>query len=173
MDHELLNLSRRKIIFRQISKNPGTYIREMEKTLSLTLGDLQYHLQQLEKAELISSHDDGRRKRYYVKTEVNIFDREILSFVKMRTPRRIIIFLLLHPESSFKELLAEFHFTKGALSFHLKKLVHANLVIPTKREKETIYKINDEEKISQILITYQSGILDETLNGFIDIWTKL
>ncbi len=145
----------------------------MEKTLSLTLGDLQYHLQQLEKAELISSHDDGRRKRYYVKTEVNIFDREILSFVKMRTPRRIIIFLLLHPESSFKELLAEFHFTKGALSFHLKKLVHANLVIPTKREKETIYKIKDEEKISQILITYQSGILDETLNGFIDIWTKL
>ncbi|HWR62807.1 MAG TPA: hypothetical protein VN365_00200, partial [Candidatus Thermoplasmatota archaeon] len=86
----------------------------MEKTLSLSLGDLQYHLQQLEKAELISSHDDGRRKRYYVKTEVNIFDREILSFVKMRTPRRIIIFLLLHPESSFKELLAEFHFTKGA-----------------------------------------------------------
>lgn len=173
MDHELLNLSRRKMIFHHISKNPGTYIREMEKTLSLTLGDLQYHLQQLEKAELISSHDDGRRKRYYVKTEVNIFDREILSFVKMRTPRRIIIFLLLHPESSFKELLAEFHFTKGALSFHLKKLVHANLVIPTKREKETIYKIKDEEKISQILITYQSGILDETLNGFIDIWTKL
>ncbi len=173
MDHELLNLSRRKMIFHQISKNPGTYIREMEKTLTLTLGDLQYHLQQLEKAELISSHDDGRRKRYYVKTEVNIFDREILSFVKMRTPRRIIIFLLLHPESSFKELLAEFHFTKGALSFHLKKLVHANLVIPTKREKETIYKIKDEEKISQILITYQSGILDETLNGFIDIWTKL
>ncbi len=145
----------------------------MEKTLSLTLGDLQYHLQQLEKAELISSHDDGRRKRYYVKTEVNIFDREILSFVKMRTPRRIIIFLLLHPESSFKELLAEFHFTKGALSFHLKKLVHANLVIPAKREKETIYKIKDEGKISQILITYQSGILDETLNGFIDIWTRL
>lgn len=173
MDHELLNLSRRKMIFHHISKNPGTYIREMEKTLSLTLGDLQYHLQQLEKAELISSHDDGRRKRYYVKTEVNIFDREILSFVKMRTPRRIIIFLLLHPGSSFKELLAEFHFTKGALSFHLKKLVHANLVIPTKREKETIYKIKDEEKISQILITYQSGILDETLNGFIDIWTKL
>ena len=145
----------------------------MEKTLSLTLGDLQYHLQQLEKAELISSHDDGQRKRYYVKTEVNIFDREILSFVKMRTPRRIIIFLLLHPESSFKEVLAEFHFTKGALSFHLKKLVHANLVIPAKREKETIYKIKDEEKISQILITYQSGILDETLNGFIDIWTRL
>jgi predicted transcriptional regulator len=145
----------------------------MEKTLSLTMGDLQYHLQQLEKADLISSHDDGRRKRYFVKNEVNYFDREILSFIKMRTPRRIIIFLLLHPESSFKEVLAEFHFTKGALSFHLKKLIKTNIVINTKREKEMIYRIKDENRISQILIAYQSGILDEALNGFIDLWTKL
>ncbi len=173
MDHEMLNLSRRKMIFNQISKYPGTYIREMEKALSLSLGDLQYHLQQLEKADLISSHDDGRRKRYFVKNEVNYFDREILSFIKMRTPRRIIIFLMIHPESSFKEILAEFHFTKGALSFHLKKLIKANIVINIKREKEMIYRIKDENRISQILIAYQSGILDEALNGFIDLWTKL
>jgi len=173
MDHELLNLSRRKMIFHQISKYPGTYIREMEKTLSLTMGDLQYHLQQLEKADLISSHDDGRRKRYFVKNEVNYFDREILSFLKMRTPRRIIIFLLLHPDSSFKETLAEFHFTKGALSFHLKKLIKTNIVINIKKEKEMIYRIKDENRIGQILIAYQSGILDEALNGFIDLWTKL
>lgn len=173
MDHEILNLSRRKMIFNQISKYPGTYIREMEKALSLSLGDLQYHLQQLEKADLISSHDDGRRKRYFVKNEVNYFDREILSYIKMRTPRRIIIFLMIHPESSFKEILAEFHFTKGALSFHLKKLIKANIIINLKREKEMIYRIKDENRISQILIAYQSGILDEALNGFIDLWTKL
>src|SRR5512136_646078 len=152
MDHDLLNLSRRKMIFNQISQYPGTYIREMEKTLSLTMGDLQYHLQQLEKADLISSLDDGRRKRYFVKNEVNYFDREILSFIKMRTPRRIIIFLLLYPESSFKEILAEIHFTKGALSFHLKKLIKADIVTHTKREKEMIYRIKDENRISQILI---------------------
>ena len=145
----------------------------MEKSLSLSLGDLQYHLQQLEKADLISSHDDGRRKRYFVKNEVNYFDREILSFIKMRTPRRIILFLMINPESTFKEILAEFYFTKGALSFHLKKLIKANIVINIKREKEMIYRIKDENRISQILIAYQSGILDEALNGFIDIWTKL
>jgi predicted transcriptional regulator len=91
----------------------------------------------------------------------------------MRTPRRIIIFLLLHPESSFKEILSEFNFTKGALSFHLKKLLNANIIINSKREKETIYKIKDENRIGQLLITYQSGILDEALNGFVDVWTKL
>jgi len=173
MDHELLTLSRRKMIFQQISKYPGTYLREMEKTLSLSLGDLQYHLQQLEKANLISSHDDGRRKRYFIKAEVNYFDREIISFVKIRTSRNIIIFLLLHPDSSFKEVLAQFHFTKGALSFHLKKMLHADIITKSKREKETIYRIKDENAISSVLITYQSGIVDETVSGFIDIWTKM
>jgi predicted transcriptional regulator len=172
MDHELLNLSRRKMIFHHISKYPGTYIREMEKALSLSVGDLQYHLQQLEKANLISSHDDGRRKRYFVKNEVNYLDREVLSFIKMRTPRRIIIFLLLHPNSSFKEILSQFNFTKGALSFHLKKLLNADIIINSKRETETIYKIKDENRIGQLLITYKSGIIDEALNGFVDLWTK-
>jgi len=173
MDHELLNLSRRKTIFQYISQHPGTYIREMEKELSLSLGDLQYHLQQLENGELISSHDDGRRKRYFVKQEVKYIDRELLSFIQMKTPRRIIVFLLLHPQSSFREILAEFPFTKGALSFHLKKMMKANIIIPTKREKETIYAIAEEERIRQLLITYKASILDDTLNGFIDLWTKL
>jgi len=173
MDHELLNLSRRKMIFNQISRYPGTYIREMEKALSLSIGDLQYHLQILEKADLISSHDDGRRKRYFVKNEVNYFDRELLSIIKMRTSRRIIIFLLLHPESSFKEILAEFHFTKGALSFHLKRLIKNDIIVNIKKEKEMNYRIKDENRISTILITYRSGIFDEALNGFIDLWTKL
>jgi predicted transcriptional regulator len=104
---------------------------------------------------------------------VNYFDREVLSFVKIRTSRNIIIFLLLHPDSSFKEILGQFHFTKGALSFHLKKLLHANIITKTKREKETIYRIKDENAISQVLITYQSGIVDETVSGFIDVWTKI
>lgn len=173
MEHELLNLSRRKQIFTHISRNPGTYIREMEQALSLSLGDLQYHLQQLEKADLISSHDDGRRKRYFIKNEVKYIDREILSFIQMRTPRKIILFLLLHPQSSFKEILAEFNFTKGALSFHLKKLLHADIITMSKREKETIYQIKDEDGISQVLITYRSGILDDAVSGFIDIWTKI
>ena len=173
MDHELLTLSRRKLIFQQISKNPGTYLREMEKALSLSLGDLQYHLQQLEKANLISAHDDGRRKRYFVKEEVSYPDRQIISFVKIRTSRDIIIFLLLHPDSSYKEILAEFRFTKGALSFHLKRMLLAQIIEKSKRETESIYRIKDMDLVSRVLITYQAGIIDETVSGFIDIWTKL
>jgi predicted transcriptional regulator len=172
MDHDALGLSRRKVIYDHISECPGTYLREMEKTLSLSVGDLQYHLQQLEKAELISSQDDGRRKHYFAR-DVSVPDREILSVIQLRTPRKIVVFLLLHPDSSFKEILAEFPFTKGALSFHLKKLTQAGIITSLRREKELTYRVKDDLRISQILVTYQSGFLDEVVDGFVNLWTKL
>jgi predicted transcriptional regulator len=173
MDEDLLALSRRRTIFEHISKFPGTYLREMEKQLSLSIGDLQSHLHQLEKASLISSHEEGRYKRYFVNAEVSYVDREILSLVRMKTPRRIVMFLLLNPESCFTEILAEFNFTKGALSFHLKRLLRAHILIKGRKDKKNIYKVADGERMSQILITYKSSMMDETLDGFIDMWTKI
>jgi predicted transcriptional regulator len=172
MDHEALNLTRRKVIFTHISQYPGAYLREMEKALSLSIGDLQYHLGQLEKAELISSHDDGRRIRYFVR-DVSVPDREVLSLIQLRTPRRIVVFLLNHPDSSFKEILSEFRFTKGALSFHMKKLTHAGIILSVKQEREHIYRVKDERYISQVLVTYRSGLLDQAVDGFVDLWTKI
>lgn len=173
MDENILALTRRRTIFEYISKFPGTYLREMEKALSLSVGDLQYHLHQLEKANVISPHIEGKRKRYFVSDEVRYFDRKVLSVIRMKTPRRIVMFLLLHPDSSFKEILAEFNFTKGALSFHLKRLCKADIAQKGKRENESIYNIQDAERISQILITYRSSIVDEAMDRFIDVWTKI
>ena len=173
MDEEILALSRRRTIFEHISRFPGTYLREMERALTLSVGDLQYHLHRLEKANLISAHEEGRRKRYFVNDEVRYIDREILSQVRMKTPRRIIVFLLLNPDSCFKDILAEFNFTKGALSFHLKRLLKAGLLVKGKRERETIYKVADEERIGQLLISYRSSMMDDTLDSFIDLWTRL
>lgn len=173
MDEDILALSRRRTIFDYISKYPGAYLREMEKKLSLSVGDLQYHLHQLEKAGVISPYTEGKRKRYFVNDEVKLLDRKILSVIRMKTPRRIVLFVLLHPDSGFKEILAEFNFTKGALSFHLKRLQKAGILNKVKRENKTIYNIQDAERISQILIAYKSSIMDEVLDGFIDVWTKI
>jgi predicted transcriptional regulator len=172
MDHEALNLSRRKQIFTHIDSYPGTYLREMEKALSLSIGDLQYHLQQLEKAELISALGDGRRKRYFTK-EVCIPDREVLSVIQLRTPRHIVLFLLDHPDARFQEILAEFKFSKGTLSFHMKKLTKADIVLNARRENEVCYRIKDELRMRQVLMTYHAGFLDEAVNGFVDLWTKI
>lgn len=166
-------LSRRREIYDYILKSPGTYIREMERALSLPMGDLQYHLHKLEEGGIVSSQKEGKRKRFFVNHIVRYQDREIISVLRLKTPRRIVLFLLSSPNSTFKEILSRFSFTKGALSFHLKKLSKAGILQKNKRESESIYSIVDENRISGILIKYKSSILDETMDSVIDVWTKI
>lgn len=173
MEEDLLALNRRRLIFKHISSNPGTYLREMESALGLSVGDLQYHLGQLEKAGLINAHDDGKRKGYFAAAEVQYFDRPIISVIRMRTPRRIIIFLLLHPDSTFREILANFKFTKGALSFHMKRLVTAGIATKGRRESESCYRIAEPERIGKLLVTYQSSFADEVLDGIVDTLVQI
>jgi predicted transcriptional regulator len=173
MEEDLLALGRRRMIFEHIGLHPGTYLREMETALGLSVGDLQYHLGQLEKGTLIYAHDDGRRKGYFVTDQVQYFDKGLLALLRMRTPRRIVLHLLLHPDSTFREILAQFRFTKGALSFHLKRLVKAGVIIKGRQERESIFKVADEERVKNLLITYRTSMADEVLDGVVDVLTKI
>jgi predicted transcriptional regulator len=173
MEEDLLALNSRRRIFEQVSRNPGTYLREMETTLDVSVGDLQYHLGQLERAGLIYAHDDGRRKGYFVANEVQYFDRQAISTIRMRTPRRIIIFLLMNPDATFQQILGEFRFTKGALSFHLKRLTGSGMVMKGKKERESIYKVAEPEKVRNLLVTYQASIADDVLDNVVDILARI
>ena len=173
MDEDLLALKSRRRIFEHVSGNPGTYLREMETSLGFSVGDLQYHLGQLEKASIIYGHDDGRRKGYFVASEIPYFDRQAISIIRMRTPRRIILFLLMHPDASFREILAEFKFTKGALSFHLKRLTASEMVLKGKKERESIFRLADPDRVKSLLITYRAGIADEMLDSVVDVLVRI
>jgi predicted transcriptional regulator len=173
MEEDLLALKSRRTIFSHISGNPGTYLREMETALGVSVGDLQYHLGQLEKAGLIYSHDDGKRRGYFVASEIQYFDRQAISTIRMRTPRRIIIFLLMNPEATFQQILAEFNFTKGALSFQLKRLAVSGMVQKGKKERESTYKVSEPEKVKNLLVTYRASIADEVLDNVVDLLVRI
>lgn len=123
MEKDPLSLETRRRIFQFISDRPGTYIREIERELAMQFGLIQYHLGILEDMKLLTSVDDGFRKRYYVSHEVGKVDREMLSVLKLKTPRRIAIYLIQNGNSTFDGILSQFEFTKSALSFHMKKLL--------------------------------------------------
>ncbi len=166
-------MNSRRRIFEQVSKNPGTYLREMEAALGVSVGDLQYHLGQLEKGGLIYAHDDGKRKGYFVANEVPFFDRQAISIIRMRTPRRIIIFLLMNPDATFHQILKEFRFTKGALSFHLKRLTGSGMVTRGKRERESTYRVAEPERSRNLLVTYRASIADDVLDNLVDILARI
>lgn len=173
MDENVLALEKRREILNQIEKFPGTYLREIEKALHISVGVLQYHLNLMEDKEIISSISDGYRKRFFLKKEISYSDKKIFSVLTLKTPRKIIVFLLLNPKATYQELLGQFNFTKPALSFHLKKLLKSKIIEKAKKERQNIYWVTDEEKIGEVLINYKSNFTDEIVDSFVDVWTKI
>ncbi len=173
MDKDPLSLETRRRIFQFISDRPGTYARELERELSMQFGAIQYHLGILEEMKLLISVDDGFRKRYYVQQEVGRFDREMLSILKLKTPRRIALYLIQNGDSTFDSVLSQFEFTKSALSFHLRKLLVAGIVKENRSSSRTTYEVTNVDEVVRIIITYRATFLDNVVDSFIDSWLQI
>ncbi len=173
MEKDPLSLETRRRIFQFIRERPGSYQRELERQLELQTGQLQYHLGVLEELRLITSRGDGFRKRYFVSSEVSPRDRQLLSILKLKTPRRIVLYLLQHPESSFDEILSQFTFSKSALSFHIKKLTENGIASSERSSAGARYSIINEDEVARTIITYRSTFLDNLVDSFIDSWLQL
>ncbi len=173
MEKDPLSLETRRRIFQFISERPGTYAREIERELSMQFGLVQYHLGVLEDLKLLTSADDGFRKRYYVQQKVSRFDREMLSVLKLKTPRRIAIYLVQNGNSTFDGILSQFEFTKSALSFHLRKLLMTGIVKENRSSSRTTYEVTDVDEVVRVIITYRSTFLDNVVDSFIDTWLQI
>ncbi len=170
---DVLELESRRDIFEHISKFPGCYMREVQKVLDMPTGQLEYHLNYMERKGLISGELTGNKKRYYVDDEVNYPDRKILGILRQDIPRKIILILLKGGECGFSEIANEFDVSKSTVSFHLKKMKDRGIIVSRKEGRRKIYSCKDDEKIAQVLITYKSSFLDDAVDRFVETWSEL
>jgi predicted transcriptional regulator len=170
MEEEVLELENRRRIYQLVSKYPGMYLREIEKELGLSIGVLEYHLSYLEKKYILTVEREGHRKRYFVREDISYGDKATISILRQEIPRRIVIHLMLNPNTSFQDVLAQFKISKSTLSFHMKKLTNAELVETEKVGRETYYKVRDQEDTARIILTYKTSFLDSVVDRFAEIW---
>jgi len=178
MDEDVLDLENRRRIYQFISRFQGAHLREVRRALKLELGVLKYHLDYLEKKDFITSRKEKYRKRYFTKA-VSPKDKALLSILRQKSLRRILIHILLHPKCTFKELLRTFKISKSTLSFHLSKLRRARLIEKGKKELEPgerrveSYKVKKEDEVASLLITFKSSFLDDVVDKFVELWLQI
>ena len=153
-----LELKTRRIIYNHILKHPGIHEREVARRLNLALSTIDYHLYYLRKKELVITKTDGHYAQYYASGKVGEKDKKLLSVLRHKAPRKIIIFLLLNSFSFHRDICDHLGLAPSTTSFHLKKLVDLDLINRSESGRETIYKINEPEYISDLIITYEIGV---------------
>lgn len=172
MDEEILGLERRRRVYQLIRSHPGLHLRELERRLPISLGDLRYHVDYLEREGLVSSKSDGYRKAYFSVRDVSVLDRGLLALLRQRSPRRIVLHLLAGGEATAEDLQAAVGLSRSTLSFHLRKLREAGLVRVRREEGRHLHRLEDEERTARVLLTYRDSFLDTAVDRVLDAWLR-
>ena len=183
---DLLYLKTRNQIYNYVKKNPGFHFRELSRKLKIPVSTLEYHLNYLKKNELLDVISDERNLRYYIKDEVGSREKKLIRFMRNKTSRHILIFLLGSLSISQQELSKELNKSNKTIEFHLKRMLKAGIIEPapvenglvitaleftngverTPNGREVIYrfKIYYADTMANMIIKYKKSILGDKIS---------
>jgi predicted transcriptional regulator len=168
-----LELEIRRKIYTLIERSPGLHERELARLLNIPLSTLDYHLFYMKKRGLLCDQSDGKYTRYYCTCSISGKDKLVLSMLRQKIPRKIVLFLLTHINSTHKTICNHLGVSPSTTSFHLSKLTDLQVVERLDYGRETIFSINNPEHISDLLSTYQKSFIDGAVDSFIATWVEM
>ncbi len=121
--NNLLQNAVRKRIYDHLTANPGRHYRALLADLRLPMGVLTHHLNALERGELVSSYQDGAKRRFFPAGR-----SAELSFMLSDMQSRIVLALQSNAGISQANLADTLQVSRPLLNYHIKILRDAGVV---------------------------------------------
>jgi predicted transcriptional regulator len=167
---DILELESRRKIYEIISKNPGVHLSKIADLLQMRISHVEYHVNYLEKHDIITVEKTTGYKRFYVKGTIGTQDKRYLSVLRQKTLLHIVLFLLKNETVQHKDILENVAVSASTLSYHLNKLVKHNIVEVQRYGENKGYHLKNKDEIITWLIQYKPFDLYEE---FTNIWADL
>ena len=158
-------------ILKVIGRNPGIRYNGLTRQTGFSNGVLTYHLNILEQSNYINKFRHDKITRYY---PLNISKRElnIISHLRVRTEKDIVLFLLSHDFCTFNEIVEYLRKAPSTVSWHLKKL-REDGILAVHHGEYNLYRIIDKKLVNQMLHRYKESLTDKVISNFVDIADEL
>jgi len=170
---DILQLDTRRRIYELIFSSPGLHFREIMRKLDIKIGVLEYQLDILDKQELIVKKKDGYYTRYFIRDKISPKEKTIISLLRLKIPRHIVLFLYFNKYSCNKDILNEMGIPPSTLSYYLRKLVRADILVDEVRGRNTYYTIENPALVLKILTAYKTSFFDEMTDRLTELWDRL
>ena len=164
---ETVELETQKLIYILVSNHPGLNLSAIAEKLTIRIELARYHLNYLEKHQLLTTDKEEGFRRYYLKGEIGIRDKKFLSLFRQEILLKIVLFLLNNPNSRHKDILEKFEMSRSLLSYHLKKLVKKGIITTNENDRGYGYQVVNPEEIVRFLIKYEPY---KIIEGISDTW---
>jgi predicted transcriptional regulator len=161
---EVLENEARRRIYGFVKENPGLHLRELQRRLDIPLTSLNYHLDYLSRHDLLYRDGDGFYTRYFDE-KLGIVDREILSILRQRRHREILLAIISKSKASYSHLMNGLNIPASTLSLYLKKLVEKDLIERHSIGRETYYTIKNEARVASLLVFYKTSFVDRLIDN--------
>jgi predicted transcriptional regulator len=167
---DVLDLESRRKIYDIVGQYAGYHMREIQRASGMSFGMVSYHLSYLQKHRLIREEQDGNHLRYFPLT-MGIHDERLLSLLRQRSVRNILLFIMAHEGCSHQDIVSSVHLSPSTTTWHLKKLLDNDIVRSERRGKYNAYLLNiPKESIVSLLITFRESFFDSLVDGFLELW---
>ncbi len=170
---DALDLETRRSIYVYIKQTPGAHLRQVHRAVGLPFGQVLYHLNYLEKHDLIIVKKDGKFNRYFIRNLMGRKEKELIAVMRHEVPRRVAILLLFRPKLTHKQILEYMDISPSTLSFHLNKMVESTYVAREQRGRESFYWLTDEKLTAKVLVMHRESFQSEVVDRFADVWLTL
>jgi len=161
------------LILWYIDKTPGIRYRELLRLSGLTNGAVEYHLKILESTHKVKvDRQDGKRARYYP-IYIRSDESHILGHMRNQAAREIVIFILEHDLCTFSEILEHMKKAPSTVSWHLKRLSDAGIILVTFGQNFHLYRVTNSKFVRYVLDKYKESFRDKVANQYYEIFGDL
>jgi predicted transcriptional regulator len=152
-----------------IAKNPGSYFREILRSLEIGTGNLQYVLEMLEREGKVTTIRVGSYKHFYP-SDVGEDKKSILSILSQESPREILFFLSRKPGSCRTDVAKEIRCSSPTARWYLIRLEALGLIWSRRQGAEVRYYANTSvPELARLLRTYRPSIWDKYADRMADM----
>jgi predicted transcriptional regulator len=170
------NGDNRSTILKIINSFPGIRYRDILRLTSLNNGTLSHHLSALEKRSMIKigRTDNSNITRYYpasTPTDESI----ILNYLKIKTTKKIILFLLQggSDRACFNEIVTHIGKAPSTTSWNLKRLLDSKIVGRKRGENVSLFFLYNKELVRKLVAENNKSLLDRSIENYISIIDEL
>ncbi|MDG6985750.1 MAG: winged helix-turn-helix transcriptional regulator [Nitrososphaerota archaeon] len=151
--------SNRQKVLGHITAHPGIHLRKVCRDLGLGVGDVQYHLHQLEKDGAVKSSRRGIYRQFYACGFFGEKEGIILSALALRTPRELLLHLIEEPGINQEKLASVLGLSPPSVSWNLKRLIQLGLVEKTQSGRSASYRVKGNlTEITAFVRSYHPGV---------------
>jgi predicted transcriptional regulator len=164
--------NKRQSLYSLIAESPGLHFRELQRRTRMATGQLNYHLKWLQDRSVIKTITDGQFIRFYTFEKLGEEERTILELSRQESVRHILIHLLDSGRENHENIVNRLDLSPSTVSWHLKKLVNANILTKEMDGRKSYYHIENVDIVKNTLIKYRASFLDKLVDHFIDMWNE-